>query len=187
MDTDGDFRQIIYASNRVCGGPYKTGRADGRKARQAEGPPVIRLAPPCDHGATLETIHAGGAVHNPTPSRAGALGPGFPGPAAHPACTGPALRGPVPLLGAFYMRVQEQLAVRQQARELAGQLRQTMPPRPRGTPQALPVRPPPRVTVTLPSPQPARSATRGRRGRGRRSRGRGLSTPSPAAEGRGVF
>ena len=102
MDTDGDFRQIIYASNRVCGGPYKPGRAGGRKARHAGGPPVIRLAPPGDHGAALETIHAGGAVHHPPPSRAGALGPGFPGPAAPPACPGPALRGPVPLLGAIY-------------------------------------------------------------------------------------
>ena len=46
----------------------------------------------------------------------------------------------------------------QQAWEIAGQLRQSMPPRPRGTPQARPVHPPPRVTVTLPSPQPDRSA-----------------------------
>ena len=77
--------------------------------------------------------------------------------------------------------------VPQQARDLAGQLRQSMPPRPRGAPQARPVRPPPRVTVTLPSPQPDRSATRGCRGHGRRGGGRGHFTPRPTAKGRGGF
>ena len=95
--------------------------------------------------------------------------------------------GPFLISGQFTPRVKEQLAVCQQARDSAGQLRQSMPPRPRGTPQARPVRPPPHVTVTLPSPQPDRSATRGRRGRGRRGRGRGHKTPRPAAKGRGGF
>ena len=75
--------------------------------------------------------------------------------------------------------------MRQQAREIAGQLRQSVPPRPRGNPrggsQARTAHPPPRVTVTLPAPQPDRSAYRGRRGRGRRGRGRGHNTPQPAA------
>ena len=156
MDTHGDFRQVIYAPRRVCGGPHKPGGAGVGKARHARGPPIIRLAPPCDHGAALE-------------------------PAAGPTCTGPPFRGPVPLLGKVTPRVKEQ-----QAREIAGQLRQSMPPCPRGTPQARPVHPPPHVTVTLPSPQPDRSATHGRRGRGRGGRGRGHNTPSTAgAPGRG--
>ena len=56
MDTHGDFRQVIYAPHRICGGPYKPGGAGGGKARHAGGPPIIRLAPR-DHGAALEAIH----------------------------------------------------------------------------------------------------------------------------------
>ena len=72
--------------------------------------------------------------------------------------------------------------MRQQAREIAGQLRQSMPPRPRGIPQARPVHPPPRVTVTLPSPQPDRSATHGRRGRGRGGGGAEAGVTTPPAQ-----
>ena len=96
--------------------------------------------------------------------------------------------GPFLFSGQFTPRVKEQLAVRQQAREIAGQLQRTTPHRPRGAPQARPMNPPPRMTVTLPSPQPDRSASRGRRGQGgRRSRGRGQSSPRSAARGRGGF
>ena len=93
---------------------------------------------------------------------------------------GPPFRGPVPILGKVTPRVKEQ-----QAREIAGQLRQSMPPRPRGTPQARPVHPPPRVTVTLPSTQPDRSVTRGRGGGGVEA---GVTTP-PAQRSRaaGIF
>ena len=104
-------------------------------------------------------------------------------PAARPTCTGPPFRGLVPLLGKVTPRVKEQLAVRQQAREIAGQLRQSMPPRPRGIPQTRPVHPPPRVTVTLPSPQPDRSATHGRRGRGRGGGGQRPGSQHPQHSG----
>ena len=71
--------------------------------------------------------------------------------------------GPSLFSGHFTPRVKEQLAGRQQAREIAGLLCQSMPPRPRGIPrggsQARTAHPPPRVTVTLPAPQPDRSAT----------------------------
>ena len=163
-------------------GPHKPGRAGGGETGLAGGPSIIRFAPPCDHGAALKAIHAGGVVHHSPPSRSGALGLGFSRPAARPTRTGPPLRGPLPLLGAFTPRVKEQLAVRQQAGDFAGQLRQAMPHRPRGTPQARPMHPPPRVTVTLPSPQPDRSASHSRRGHvGRRGRGRGRFIPRPAA------
>ena len=103
--------------------------------------------------------------------------------------------GPYLFAGQFSSRVKEQLTVRQQAREIAGQLRQSMPHRPRGAPQARSSRPPPRVTVTLPPPQPTSSAGRGygdRRGRGRRGRrgggrGRGQGPHPPAPKGRGGF
>ena len=101
--------------------------------------------------------------------------------------------GPFLFSGQFTPRLKEELAVRQQARELAGQLRQSQPPRyhspgqPRTFPRAQAA--PPRVTVTLPTPAPNRGA-RGGRGRSYRRghRGqRGQRSHRQAAQGRGGF
>ena len=74
--------------------------------------------------------------------------------------------GPYLFSGQFTPRLIEELTVRQQARELAGQLRQSQPPRHRsfGQPRALPCAQaaPPRFTVSLPSPQPSRGFRGGR-------------------------
>ena len=101
--------------------------------------------------------------------------------------------GPLLFSGQFTPRLKEELAVRQQARELAGQLRQSQPPRyhspgqPRALPRAQAV--PPRVTVTLPSPPSNRGArgSRGRSSRGRRRGQRGQRSHRQAAQGRGGF
>ena len=101
--------------------------------------------------------------------------------------------GPFLFSGQFTPRLKEELAVRQQARELAGQLRQSQPPRyhspgqPRACPRAQAA--PPRATVTLPAPAPNRGA-RGGRGRSYRRghRGqRGQRSHRQAAQGRGGF
>ena len=98
--------------------------------------------------------------------------------------------GPYLFSGQFTPRLKEELAVRQQARELAGQLRQSQPPRYHspGQPRALPhaQAAPPRVTVTLPSPPPSRGS-RGCRGRSYRGRQRGQRGHRQAAQGRGGF
>ena len=98
--------------------------------------------------------------------------------------------GPYLFSGQFTPRLKEELAVRQQARELAGQLRQSQPPRYHspGQPRALPraQAAPPRVTVTLPSPPPSRGS-RGGRGRSYRGRRRGQRGHRQAAQGRGGF
>ena len=101
--------------------------------------------------------------------------------------------GPYLFSGQFTSRLKEELAVRQQARELAGQLRQSQPPRYHspGQPRALPraQAAPPRVTVTLPSPPPNRGARggRGRSYRGRRRGQHGQRGHRQAAQGRGGF
>ena len=101
--------------------------------------------------------------------------------------------GPFLFSGQFTPRIKEELAVRQQARELAGQLRQSQPPRyhspgqSRAFPRAQAA--PPRATVTLPAPAPNRGA-RGGRGRSYRRghRGqRGQRSHRQAAQGRGGF
>ena len=98
--------------------------------------------------------------------------------------------GPFLFSGQFTARLREELQTRQQARELAGQLRQAQSPRGRRSFQA---RPPPRtppaqqrVTVQLPAPQPRRGG-RGGRGRYHRGRARGQHTRGQAAKGRGGF
>lgn len=97
--------------------------------------------------------------------------------------------GPFLFSGQFTARLREELQVRQQARELAGQLRQAQSPRGR---QSFQARPPPRtppaqqrVTVQLPAPQPHRGG-RGGRSRNHRSRARGQRTRGQA-KGRGGF
>ena len=98
--------------------------------------------------------------------------------------------GPYLFSGQFTPRLKEELTVRQQARELAGQLRQSQPPRHRsfGQPRALPraQAAPPRVTGSLPPPQPSRGF-RGGRGRSQRGRYRGQRGHRQAARGRGGF
>ena len=60
------------------------GHAGGGETGHAGGPSIIRFAPPCNHGADLKAIHAGGVVQHSPPSRSGALGPGFSRPASTP-------------------------------------------------------------------------------------------------------
>ena len=76
--------------------------------------------------------------------------------------------GPYLFSGQFTPRLIEELTVCQQARELAGQLRQSQPPwhRSFGQPRALPraQAAPPRFTVSLPPPQPSRGFRGGRGG-----------------------
>ena len=109
----------------------------------------------------------------------------FPRQATRPTGSGPPLRGFPPYSpGNFTPRVK--------AREIAGLLRQSVPPRPRGIPrggsQARTAHPPPRVTVTLPAPQPRPVGPPTAAGVGaERGRGRGHNTPIPAAKGRGGF
>ena len=101
--------------------------------------------------------------------------------------------GPYLFSEQFTPRLKEELAVRQQARELAGLLRQSQPPRYHspGQPRALPhaQAAPPRVTVTLPSPPPNRGSRggRGRSYRGRRRGQRGQRGHRQAAQDRGGF
>ena len=101
--------------------------------------------------------------------------------------------GPYLFSGQLTPRLKEELAVRQQARELAGQLRQSQPPRYHspGQPRALlrAQAAPPRVTVTLPTPPPNRGSRggRGRSYRGRRRGQRGQRGHRQAAQGRGGF
>ena len=86
----------------VCGGTYEPSRASGGKASHTGGPPVTGLAPPRDHGAALEALHAGGLVYHPLSSRSGAICPGVSRQAARPTCAGPPLRGAHPFLRAVY-------------------------------------------------------------------------------------
>ena len=53
---------LLCVSPRMRG-PHKPGRAGGGETGHAGGPSIIRFAPPCDHGAALKAIHAGGVVH----------------------------------------------------------------------------------------------------------------------------
>ena len=91
MDTNGDIRQVYYASHRVFGVLNIPGHAGGGETGHAGGPSIIRFAPPCNHGADLKAIYAGGVVQHSPPSRSGALGLGFSRPAARPTRTGPPL------------------------------------------------------------------------------------------------
>ena len=98
--------------------------------------------------------------------------------------------GPFLFSGQFTARLKEELSVRQQARELAGQLRQSQSQRPRsfGQPRAYPrsQAAPQRVTVTLPPPQPNRGS-RGGGGRSHGGRHRGQRGHRQAARGRRGF
>ena len=92
-------------------------------------------------------------------------------------------KGPYLFSGQFTPRLKEELAVRQQARELAGQHRPSGQPRAFSRAQAAP----PRATVTLPFLPPSRGS-RGGRGRSHRGRRRGGQRGHrQAARGRGGF
>ena len=98
--------------------------------------------------------------------------------------------GPYLFSGQFTPRIKEELAVRQQARELAGQLRKAKHPgaryssQPRGAPrqQAAPAR----GAATAAAPQRGRGS-RSSRGRNPKGKHRGQRGQSPAAQGRGGF
>ena len=101
-------------------------------------------------------------------------------------CTGPFL-----FSGQFTPRIKEELAIGQQARELANQLHRAKHPgaRPRGFPRP-PARPPAtharRGGSAAPAPQRGRGA-RGSRGHSRKGKSRGKGGQSQAATGRGGF
>ena len=59
MVSHGDLRLSLYAPCRVCGGTYEP------KASLTGGPPVTGFAPPRDHGAAVEALHASGLVYRP--------------------------------------------------------------------------------------------------------------------------
>ena len=63
---------------------------------------LLDFAPPRDHGAALEALHAGGLVYHPLSSRSGAICPGVSRQAARPTGAGPPLRGAHPFLRAVY-------------------------------------------------------------------------------------
>ena len=98
--------------------------------------------------------------------------------------------GPYLFSGQFTPRIKEELAVRQQARELAGQLRKAKHPgaryssHSRGAPrqQAAPAR----GAATAAAPQRGRGS-RSSRGRNPKGKHRGQRGQSPAAQGRGGF
>ena len=98
--------------------------------------------------------------------------------------------GPYLFSGHFTPKIKEELAVRQQARELAGQLRKAKRPgaryssQPRGAPrqQAAPAR----GAAAAAAPQRGRG-TRSSRGRNPRGKHRGQRGQSPATQGRGGF
>ena len=98
--------------------------------------------------------------------------------------------GPFLFSGQFTPRIKEELAVRQQARELAGQLRKAKAPgarytgRPRGYPR--PPAMPARAAAPPPPPQRGRGA-RGHRGRSHKGKSRGQRGHSSSAQGRGGF
>ena len=65
MVSHGDLRLSLYVPCRVYGGTYEPSRAGGGKASHTGGPPVTGFAPPRDHGAAVEALHASGLVYHP--------------------------------------------------------------------------------------------------------------------------
>ena len=96
--------------------------------------------------------------------------------------------GPFLFSGQFASRIKEELAVRQQARELAGQLRKSRPAGPRTAGRsrgfARPTAVPPRPAPTPPAPQRGRGARGHRTRKGKRGGQRGHP---PAGGSRGSF